>query len=525
MPVNPYSGGGGYFDQEQFNALHGAYSPEAILAAANNGRPTTGSNAFEQVLKHSLDFARPQPLAAPQTAPPSVGMSVGASEFNRDTGGDYGGGGVGTGGGVGAGAVTPATTDTTARSRGVGPSPGTSPTNPKTGAPYNRLNPGTVDPELWNTADQYVREAAKAGQDYSFLYEHPDAITEFRNWAIANKVSNDPNAKGDYMDFVDWLALRYPDMPHGLAGRAGYNTAAAWLAKHQGGGGGGMIESTTPTSNAQAAYDATRAFGGTPVTPGAPSAQGANALSPGAASGVPVNQWRASHGLPPLGTAAPGTTAPPTMPTAPPSPAGPTSVAPGANPYLDSLMKALQTSQDLQLQNSLRQYRSAAGAVGLENTGAYLPGQQDLVASLASQFGQQRAEAMMAASEAERGRQFQGQQSELDRTLQKYGIDVNSYITKYKTDTEAGVQLAAQQMQYDLGLKGIQIDQEKLKEVIRNNTLQYNLGVGNQDLQRYGIDQGNAISLMQLLQQLGPEALFGMLFGPQAAPGVVPYAH
>jgi hypothetical protein len=461
MPVPTYFGGGGYTSDE-FNALHGQYSPEAILNALSYSKGAGSTNPFEDILKHATDFKGPR-LTSAMLA-------------QRDV---IDGGG---GGGEPRTFVPPVTIPTTGNpaTNRLGPKVTPEQAGGDTGTPIPppptnpRPIPSGVDPALWNDVGRYVMSAAAQGADASLLYAHPDWITEFRNWAIANN-AGDPTKGG--VDIVDFLWYAHPEMRAGLQslkGRSGVDTVHRWQQQNPGGGGGGTTPTTTPP-------------------PG------------GGGTSFPV--------IPPW--------TPPTYPTTP-QPTPP--MQPSAE-YLSNLDRALQTSQSRELQNALREYRSAAGAVGLQNTGAYLPGQQDLVADLASRFGQQRAEAMLATSEAERGRAFQGSQNELDRVLQRYGIDVGAYTSRFNTTTNAGVQQAANQMQYDLGLRGIQVDKDKLAELVRSNTLNYNLGVGGQDLSKLQGDQNTMIQLFQLMQSMGPEAFFHMLFGQQAPPTYVGYPH
>jgi len=494
MTYNPYSGGGGFTDDE-FNGLHGEYSPEAILNQSNQSRPQAGGNPFDALLRHATDFGTASPRQSYRPSDAVIGgmynSSSGAAGLTQPGGlgqmaampsSTYSPNGAGgdalntpAGGYLGAPTANPFGGDALntpaggwpAQQAGVGQA-----VNPQTGKPYaSTQKPPNVDQNTWDSVDRYVQDAAAQGHDYWFLYQHPEYVTEFRNWDAQNNA-------GGKVDIVDYLARVHPEYPHGLAGRqGGIDTMLKFMQEHPNQPGAPPAAAPTPAGASTALDDARRAHGigaAQPASPGGPP---------------PVYQQPA-----------------PTQPMRP------------SDDYLQNLDRALQVSQNRELQNALRDFRGAAASTGLQNTGAYLPGQADLVANLASRFGQQRAEAMLATSEAERGRAFQGNQSELNRSLQRYGIDVGAYTSRFNTTTQAGVQQAANQMQYDLGLKGIEVDRGRLEESIRNNTLGYNLGVGEQDLRKYQGDQNNQIQLMDLFRQIGPEAVMAMLFGRQAPP-------
>ncbi len=223
------------------------------------------------------------------------------------------------------------------------------------------------------------------------------------------------------------------------------------------------------------------------------------------------------------GTTGGSTTTTNPTPAVPPATGGDTGPVKASQEYLDALDRALRMSEDRRRNQALRDFRSAGSVGGLENTGAWLSGQQELVGDLATEAAVRREQAMLATSEAERQRAFQADQSALDRKLQQYGIDVQSYTSKFNTQTQAGVQQAAAQMQYDLGLRGIEMDKKQLEEVIRNNTLNYNVEVGRQDLGRYQTDTGAQMDLFRIMADIGPEAFLRMLFGEQDVPGFQPY--
>lgn len=251
-------------------------------------------------------------------------------------------------------------------------------------------------------------------------------------------------------------------------------------------------------------------------------------------AGKPGQQPFLGHPPPPNvaggGTPTPYTPPPPVAPG--PAPAPPPVAPPPATPqgtpvdsqqYLDALNRALSASQATDTQNALRSFRAAGSASGLENTGAYGTGQQEVIAGLSNDYSQKRAQAMLSASEAERQRQFTGEQNNLDRALNRFGIQLNSDTSRANAATAAGSAKLAAELSYQLGLKGIEVDQAKLAEQIRNDTLGYNLGVGQQDLTKLLAGNQNQIDLFKILASIGPEQLFAQLFGQTPVPGFQGY--
>lgn len=309
-------------------------------------------------------------------------------------------------------------------------------------------------------ADPFFALAQQYAQTPGYEYITPEIVKAYQQEMFSHPMFKDAN-----VDIVDWLADRGYASP--LAGRSGRDTYKAAIAAWQARQG--------------------QPQGGGPVGPAVPA--------------VP---------------AVPG-------PAAPTTPTGPQGAMPPAQEYLDFLNRALQVQQDREMRNALRGYRAAASSQGLESSGAYGAGQNELFGNLASQFGQQRAQAMLGVQEAERARQFTGGQNELDRILQKYGIDVGAATSQGNAAMAAGVASEANRIQFELGKMGYDIDRSRAEEIALNNIREYNLQANQQALAAEEFRGRQNIDLFELMARYGPEAVFQNFFGAQRPPGFIGY--
>jgi hypothetical protein len=324
------------------------------------------------------------------------------------------------------------------------------------------------------TASDYSRQM---GSGFEWLGARPDLVTSFQDWAKAANFATNPD------DFKTWLwamdltpdkdnnrrqlALaeiysRYPGQEW-LRGRG--DIIWAWENDPSGKKGGQEFGAWVRAKgyNAQ-----TPSFAG--VLNGQPTAGGGG---PGAGGG---------------GTGAGGTAPGPTTPThVTPAAGTPMGELPGNSEALLNLQRALNAHFANQSQQALRAYRAAGSQYGLENTGAFGQGAQELLGNLAVQFGTQGAEAL-----------HQSYESELDRLLQRYGIDTGASTQRYGVDASSASAGAARALERELGLGRLAGDEQ-------GRFMDYDLGQRQIGAGVYGNQLDMVLGLINAMIQAGPE--------------------
>lgn len=341
--------------------------------------------------------------------------------------------------------------------------------------------PQGVDPRLWQDVTGYVTEAGLQGADYTWLWTHPNAVQEFRAWAVAN-----PNRRN--VDIVDWLRHNYGaaqgiQANHSLAGRRGYDTfvfspAGVPWGHPQDGTGGRGINPTAP-QQPQNSIDAN----GVPLLPGYRPPSNPNATGP---NGGPGNQPAPPLGPPPPAppveppvkvipteepyvpveevepkAVVPPEEAAPERPTLPPDWVG--EFNPGEGDTFKRYEELLNPFYDRMQDKFAKKLRAQGALSGNIDSGGFGQNMAEGLASLQAEFGKDLADKVTVAHE-----------KALDRVLQKYGIDTGARTTMYQIDTQKFIA----QIQDDTARLGIKT----------NADLERYLGDRKLELERYGID-------------------------------------
>jgi hypothetical protein len=461
---------GSYTDEQLYGTYgpNGEYIPPNTTTVEQPGIPVGGNK--------NIDNGVENPLA------PGAG---------GDGNGTVGGGPAGGGGGTDP--VTPL----------PGPQIPKPPEPPAGGGEYTASNgnkypippvPASVNPQLWHDVTGYVTEAGLQGHDYSWLWTHPNAVQEFRAWAVAN-----PNRAKD-VDIVDWLRHNYGaaqgiQATHGLAGRRGYDTyvfspaGVPWGHGLDGTGGQGI--NPTPQAPPPNSTDAN----GVPLPPGYRAPSDPNATGPNGGPGTQPAPPGTPGAPPTLGGpndwVVPKTvgTGDPTIPveeneqkfiagggpdggkdfkTPEMKPEWAGEFNPNANDtfkrYEDLFNPMFQRQQD----QFARKMRAQGALTGNIDSGGF---GQDMAEGLAELGGQQSALLGDKISTAH--------EKALDRVLQKYVTDTGAKTAMHQIDTQKFIA----QLQDDTAKYGIKT----------NADLERYLGDKKLELERYGIDANDLL--------------------------------
>jgi hypothetical protein len=456
----PYQNYGGYLPKE-YLGVHGGAAPSAIMnALIQSPTGTKSGNPYDGFLQHALNVAYPGANFAfgPVDTKSTQSMSQTGDPF------------AGYGGPLRPNAPPPETHP--------GPAPPSTEHPPGTQTPpqpAQQMPRPAPAPSLTGNAAGFIQAL---GPEFSWVSQRSDLLGAFQQWAQTANFAQNPD------DFKTWawamnlapgttpqqrqLSLaeifsRYPGQEY-LRGRG--DLIAAWEVDPAGKNGGAEFGSYAKSKgwNAQ-----TPAFAGYPYSPsGAPRPGGP--LAPTPVGGTPGGPGGGVGG----GVA--------------PTPVAPSPTAtPGDSDAQRNLQRALDAHFANQSQQALRAYRAAGSQYGLENTGAFGQGAQELLNNLAVQFGTQGAEAL-----------FQSHESELDRILQRYGIDTGAQTSRYGVDASSASAAAARALEHELGLGRLAGDEQ-------GRFMNYDLGLRGLGADTYQTQIRIIPELLRLFQTSGPE--------------------
>lgn len=343
--------------------------------------------------------------------------------------------------------------------------------------PGDRVAPTPAAPSITGNSAAFIQSL---GPEFNWVQGRPELLTEFQKWATAANFAQNPD------DFKTWawamdVGPQKDDNRRQLALAEIYRRYHGdWLQ-----GRGDVIWAW---ENDPSGKKAGKEFGAWLQVKGwnqqNPAPNWGGALDPQTGTPPP-----ATHTTP----TSPTNTTPTGTPThaAPPAPVAPAPTTPGGllgnSDALVNLQRALQAHYNNQANQAARQFRSQGSMYGLENTGAYGQGMQELMGNLAVQFGTQGAEAL-----------HQSYENELDRLLQKYGIDTGASTQRYGVDVGAATAGRGQSLDYQLGLGRLAGDEQ-------GRFMDYDLGQRQIGAGVYGDQMDTFVSLINAIIQAGPE--------------------